>query len=77
MLSFKNIADGNLSYLKKFSYSLTLAVLTLATGAFGILMLYSVAGGSMLLRRNLNLWICGRFGMMAIISFIHIDFGAL
>tara|TARA_B100000963_G_C22536082_1_gene629880 strand:- start:30 stop:1169 length:1140 start_codon:yes stop_codon:yes gene_type:complete len=76
MFNFKNIAGGNLSYLRKFLlFHWPLAVLTLATGAFGVLMLYSVAGGSMLpwAEPQLMRFVVG-FGMMAIVAFIHIDF---
>ena len=76
MFSLKNITDGNLSYLRKFLlFHWPLAVLTLATGAFGILMLYSVAGGSMSpwAEPQLMRFVVG-FGLMAIVSFINIDF---
>ena len=76
MFNYEKLTSGNLSYLRKFLlFHWPLAFLTLATGAFGILMLYSVAGGSMLpwAEPQLMRFIVG-FGVMAIVSFIHIDF---
>ncbi len=76
MFIFKNANQGNISYLRKFlMFHWPLAILILATGAFGILMLYSVAGGSMSpwAEPQLMRFIVG-FGAMIIIGFIHIDF---
>ena len=76
MFIFKNANDGNISYIRKLLFfHWPLAILILATGAFGILMLYSVAGGSMLpwAEPQLIRFIVG-FGGMIIIGFIHIDF---
>ena len=76
MFIFKNANDGNISYIRKLLFfHWPLAILILATGAFGILMLYSVAGGSMLpwAEPQLIRFIVG-FGAMIIIGFIHIDF---
>ena len=76
MFIFKNANEGNMSFIRKFLFfHWPLAILILATGAFGILMLYSVAGGSMLpwAEPQLIRFIVG-FGAMIIIGFIHIDF---
>ena len=76
MFIFKNANEGNISYIRKLLFfHWPLAILILATGAFGILMLYSVAGGSMLpwAEPQLIRFIVG-FGAMIIIGFIHIDF---
>ena len=76
MFIFKNTNEGNMSFIRKFLFfHWPLAILILATGAFGILMLYSVAGGSMLpwAEPQLMRFIVG-FGAMIIIGFIHIDF---
>ena len=76
MFIFKNANEGNISYIRKLLFfHWPLAILILATGAFGILMLYSVAGGSMLpwAEPQLIRLIVG-FGAMIIIGFIHIDF---
>ena len=72
----KNANEGNISFIRKLLFfHWPLAILILATGAFGILMLYSVAGGSMLpwAEPQLIRFIVG-FGAMIIIGFIHIDF---
>ena len=76
MFIFKNANEGNISFIRKLLFfHWPLAILILATGAFGILMLYSVAGGSMLpwAEPQLIRLIVG-FGAMIIIGFIHIDF---
>ncbi|PQM61440.1 MAG: rod shape-determining protein RodA [Rhodobacteraceae bacterium] len=76
MFIFKNANEGNISFIRKLLFfHWPLAILILATGAFGILMLYSVAGGSMLpwAEPQLIRFIVG-FGAMIIIGFIHIDF---
>ena len=76
MFIFKNAKEGNISFIRKLLFfHWPLAILILATGAFGILMLYSVAGGSMLpwAEPQLIRFIVG-FGAMIIIGFIHIDF---
>ena len=76
MFIFKNANEGNISFIRKLLFfHWPLAILILATGAFGILMLYSVAGGSMLpwAEPQLIRFIIG-FGAMIIIGFIHIDF---
>ena len=76
MFIFKNANEGNISYIRKLLFfHWPLAILILATGAFGILMLYSVAGGSMLpwAEPQLMRFIIG-FVAMIIIGFIHIDF---
>ena len=76
MFIFKNANEGNISFIRKLLFfHWPLAILILATGAFGILMLYSVAGGSMLpwAEPQLMRLIVG-FGAMIIIGFIHIDF---
>ena len=76
MFIFKNANEDNISYIRKLLFfHWPLAILILATGAFGILMLYSVAGGSMLpwAEPQLIRFIIG-FGAMIIIGFIHIDF---
>ena len=76
MFIFKNTNEGNMSFIRKLLFfHWPLAILILATGAFGILMLYSVAGGSMLpwAEPQLIRFIVG-FGAMIIIGFIHIDF---
>ena len=76
MFIFKNANEGNISYIRKLLFfHWPLAILILATGSFGILMLYSVAGGSMLpwAEPQLIRFIVG-FGAMIIIGFIHIDF---
>ena len=76
MFIFKNANEDNISYIRKLLFfHWPLAILILATGAFGILMLYSVAGGSMLpwAEPQLIRFIVG-FGAMIIIGFIHIDF---
>ncbi|PQM68903.1 MAG: rod shape-determining protein RodA [Rhodobacteraceae bacterium] len=76
MFIFKNTNEDNISYIRKLLFfHWPLAILILATGAFGILMLYSVAGGSMLpwAEPQLIRFIVG-FGAMIIIGFIHIDF---
>ena len=76
MFIFKNANEDNLSFIRKLLFfHWPLAILILATGAFGILMLYSVAGGSMLpwAEPQLIRFIVG-FGAMIIIGFIHIDF---
>ncbi len=76
MFIYKNANQRNISYPRKFlMFHWPLAILILATGAFGILMLYSVAGGSMTpwAEPQLMRFIVG-FGAMIIIGFIHIDF---
>ena len=76
MFIFKNANQDNISFIRKLLFfHWPLAILILATGAFGILMLYSVAGGSMLpwAEPQLIRFIVG-FGAMIIIGFIHIDF---
>ena len=76
MFIIKNANEGNISFIRKLLFfHWPLAILILATGAFGILMLYSVAGGSMLpwAEPQLIRFIVG-FGAMIIIGFIHIDF---
>ncbi len=76
MFTFKISTDGHLSYIRKLLlFHWPLAILVLATGAFGVLILYSVAGGSMLpwAEPQLMRLIVG-FGAMAIIGFIHIEF---
>ena len=76
MFIFKNANEGNISYIRKLLFfHWPLAILILATGSFGILMLYSVAGGSMLpwAEPQLMRFIIG-FVAMIIIGFIHIDF---
>jgi len=76
MFIFKNANEGNISFIRKLLFfHWPLAILILATGAFGILMLYSVAGGSMLpwAEPQLMRFIIG-FVAMIIIGFIHIDF---
>ena len=76
MFTSNNITDGNITYARKlFLFHWPLALLILATGAFGVLMLYSVAGGSMLpwAEPQLVRFVVG-FGAMALIGFIHINF---
>ena len=76
MFTTNNITDGNITYARKLLlFHWPLALLILATGAFGVLMLYSVAGGSMLpwAEPQLLRFVVG-FGAMALIGFIHINF---
>ena len=76
MFTTNNITDGNITYTRKLLlFHWPLALLILATGAFGVLMLYSVAGGSMLpwAEPQLLRFVVG-FGAMALIGFIHINF---